>query len=250
MTQSVDLLALSTFIEGISGRVLDYALLLAAVGTITMALVELLKAVSRARLFFQRRMIAAWTGGSPAVESELLTLAAGGPDNAATLYDQPSGKMMGQIQAAANVALDFPTVYPALYGFLTEGSSTVGPVADRDRWKTFAARMARELPGPGAERTQLDVEARESTQARARLGNLVTRRLDALQTRIEYRWARLNQTVAVVGGAALLYYALSTVAQSSHVPALSRLLLAVFGGLIAPFAKDVVNRLAGLQARR
>lgn len=250
MTQSVDLLALSTFIEGVSGRILDYAMLLAAVGTITMALVELLKAVTRVRLFFQRRLITGWTGGSSAVESELLTLAAGGPDNAVTLYDQPSGKMMGQIQAAANVALDFPAVYPSLYGFLTDGSSAVGAVSDRDRWKAFAAKMAREMPGPGADRAQLDAEARESTQARARLGNLVTRRLDALQTRIEYRWARLNQTVAVVGGAALLYFALSTFSQAAQVPGFSKFLLAVFGGLIAPFAKDVVNRLAGLQARR
>ena len=249
MGQPVDLLALSTVIEGVSGRILDYALLLAAVGTITMALVELLKAVTRARLFFQRRMIAAWTGGSGAVESELLALAAGGPDSAASLYDQPSGKMMGQIQAAANVALDFPTVYPALYGFLTEGSSMVGATSDRDRWKTFAARMS-EAPPPAGERGAVDVDARASTQARARLGNLVTRRLDALQTRIDYRWARLNQTVAVIGGAALLFYALSTVSQSSQVPAFTRLLLALLGGLIAPFAKDVVNRLAGLQARR
>lgn len=250
MASAVDLLALSTFIEGISGKILDYALLLAAVGTVTMALVELLKAVCRVRLIFQRRMIAGWIGESQAVESELLALAAGGRENASTLYDQPSGKMLGQIQAAATVALDFPTVYPALYGFLTEGSAAVGAVADRDRWKAFAARMAREGPAAGADRAALDAEARESTQARARIGNLVTRRLDALQTRIEYRWARLNQTVAVVGGAALLYYGLSTFSQSAQVPGFTRLLLAIFGGLIAPFAKDVANRLSGLQARR
>jgi len=254
MKSMFDLKALTSTIEGVSGQILDYALVLAAVGTIAMALIELIKAVTRGRLFFHRLMINRWVGGSESVRNELLALAAGGRENANALYDQPSEKMLGQIQAAANVALDFPTVYPVFYAFLTAGSAAVGGIADRDKWSRFAPRMAQGIPTEAMAKIQFEADSRDSTQARARLGNLVTRRLDALQTRIGYFWARLNQTVAVVGGAALLYYALPGVAKTTPVPTpvplFTRFVLAVIGGLIAPFAKDVVSKLSGLQVRR
>lgn len=250
MDPMLDLPALTKTIEGISGRILDYALVLAAVGTITVALIELIKVVTRGRLLFHRSMIDRWIEGNDAVRLELLVLAAGGAENASALYDQPSEKMLGQIQAAANVALDFPQVYPDFYALLTRGSATVDANADHERWRRFAPRMAQGIPTEPTAKAQFEADARDSTQARARLGNLVTRKLDALQTRIDYVWARLNQTVAVVCGALLLYVALPAVVNSSPVPATTRWLMAVIGGLIAPFAKDVVNKLSGLQVRR
>src|SRR3989304_5358600 len=48
--------------------------------------------------------------------------AAGGAGGARALYDQPGEKLLGQMQAAVNVALDFPGVFPAFYGFLTPGA--------------------------------------------------------------------------------------------------------------------------------
>lgn len=237
-------------LEGFSGKVLDYALVLAAVGTVAMALVELLKALVRARLLFHRVMVERWIRRDAPVRRELLALAVCGAENAAALYDQPSQKMLGQIQAAANVALDFPTVYPALYAFLTEGSATVGTAADHDTWREFAPRLAQAAPAEGPSRLAFEAESRVCTQARARLGNLVTRRLDAFQTKVEYLWARGNQIVAVVGGALLLYYTLPVGTDARPVPAVTRLALAALGGLVAPFAKDVVNALTGLRARR
>lgn len=232
-------------IEGFAGRTLDYALVLAAVGTITMALVELLKAVTRGRLVFHRWMVEKWIRSDESVKRQLLDLAAGGRDNANALYDQPSGKMLGQIQAAANVALDFPGVYEALYDFLARGSATVGETQDHDRWKSFAPRMAQGIPTEGAQKEAFEQDSRQSTQARARLGNLVTRKLDAFQTRIEYAWARLNQALAVVAGAVFLYVVLPPAVNPA-----ARVMMAVLGGLVAPFAKDVVNALTGLRARR
>lgn len=246
----MDLVAMARAIEGISGRILDYALVLAAVGTITMAFVELIKAVTRGRLLFHWLMVGKWIGRDERVKSELLDLAVGGSENANALYDQPSEKMLGQIQAGANVALDFPTVYPAFYAFLTKGSAVVGQVADHDTWKTFAPQMAQGIPTDPAQKARFEAASRESTQARARLGNLVTRKLDAFQTRLEYWWARLNQTVAVVGGAILLYSVLKATETAQNVPVGTRITMAVVGGLIAPFAKDVVNALTGLRVRR
>ncbi len=244
------LAVLAKAIETVSTHILDYALVLAAVGTITMALIELVKAVLHARLFFHRVMITRWIGDDGAVRDELLQLAVAGAKNAAALYDQASEKMMGQIQAAANVALDFPAVYPRLYGFLTAGSAQAGMDTDQEKWRRFAARMTQGIPAEATARAQFEADSRESTQARARLGNLVTRRLDALQTRLEYRWARLNQLTGLVAGTVLLWATLPATGDGKPIGWETRLTIAVFGGLVAPFAKDVVTALTGLRTRR
>lgn len=241
---------LSTAIQGVANRILDYALLLAAIGTISMALIELIKAVTRGRLIFHRLMVTRWVGSNTQVLDELLALAIGGSENANALYDQPTGKMLGQLQAATNIALDFPTVYPALYSFLSAGSASVGQTTDEARWRSFAPKIAQGVPADPTAKAQFEADSRESTQARARLGNLVTRRLDAFQTRVEYRWARLNQTLAVIVGVLLSYYVLSTTQSVQNINSATLVAVSLLGGLVAPFAKDVVTALSGLRTRR
>ena len=249
---SVNLTHLAGVISKISDHILDYALLLAAIGTITMALIELLKGVTTARMFFHRYMVKTWiqkytsnAKTAAATLNELLNLAAGGKNNANVLYDQPTGKMLGQIQAASNVALDFPSHYPAFYRLLAMVPGDAGSKADCDTWQGFCdSQLGAQARKPS--KTD-EAEARDASQARARLGNLVARKLDALQTKIEYWWARLNQLLAVAGGAGFLAYVLY---QQSQDITINLVVLSLFGGLVAPFAKDVVTALSGLRARR
>jgi hypothetical protein len=236
-------------IEGIAGRILDYAILLAAVGTVTMALVELLKGLFFLRRLFHRYMLDRWLAAAPdpvRAGAELTILAAGGQDNSGILCDQPTARMMGQVQAAANVALDFPDRYPALFGFLASAPSAhvKAAASDAETWQAFSVRhlAARARKTAGEE-----TATRAAAQARARLGNLVTRKLDALQTAIEYWWARLNQLAAVSGGTLLLAYLLS---KQAALTGAQVFVLALIGGLMAPFAKDVVSALTGLRVRR
>ncbi len=247
MDPLIQLKAIAEMIEGVSTQILDYALVLAAVGTITMALLQLLKSIIRARMFFHRNIVSRWINRVAAqdkiikaekVLEELLRLAVGGKDYANALYDQRTAKMLGMIQAATNVAMDFPGVYPALYAFLTTGER-----ADQTAWSNFCKRMT----PPGAARKPGTAATQQATQARARLGNLVARRLDAFQTRAEYWWSRLNQLAAVTAGGGFLVYIL-TVRGVTDRPTV--IVVAVFGGLVAPFAKDVVSALSGLRARR
>jgi hypothetical protein len=240
-------------VESVAGQILDYALLLAAIGTITMALLELAKAVLFIRKFFHRWYIGRWLGAAEnpdETRDELLLLAAGGLDNAAVLYNQPTGKLMGQVQAAANVALDFPDRYKWFYEFLTAAPRTSG-TEDQNDWRQFSKK--RMNARPRRINPQNDEEARRALQARARLGNLVSRKLDALQNRIEYDWARLNQLVSVIGGGALLAALLMQIqakAESDSKQVVGIVLISVLGGMVAPFAKDVVTALSGLRARR
>jgi len=138
--------AMAQQLDVVAGQILDYALLLAAIGTVTMALLELIKALARWRKRFHRRQIANWLATATtraALHDQLLLLAAGGTENADVLYDQPTGKLMGQIQAAANVALDFPERYKSFYDFITTAPRGDDGGKDQRAWREFSvARMS------------------------------------------------------------------------------------------------------------
>ena len=239
-------------IESLSGKILDYALLLAAIGTIAMALLELIKSVTFWRRHFHRGRIERWLATAPnskAAFQQLMLLATGGIESAAVLYDQPTAKLMGQIQAAANVALDFPSKYLAFYEFIAAAPQVRELRESGDDAKLWRQFSEERMEGrPRKLSAADDVQARGAAQARARLGNLVSRKLDVLQNQIEFAWARLNQLWSVLGGGALLAWILL---KQQPAPSLQLVvLLSVLGGLVAPFAKDVVSALTGLRARK
>lgn len=235
---------LPTIVEGVAGNILAYAVLLAAIATIAMALLELLKAVTQARRHYHRAEVAKWAGDA---YEELLLLAVAGVDSAGALFDQPTDKMMGQIQSAANVALDFPELYPVFYGFLTtapQSRATAADSRDAEVWRDYS----RTLDLDRTPDDRLPEGAQAAMRARSRLDHFVTRKLDAFQTRTEYIWARVNQVVALLGCGTLIYFVL----HRSNLPNLSvpqTFFLVVFGAMLAPFAKDVVTALTGLRAR-
>jgi len=248
----VDTNAIAVTVESFSGNILNYALLLAAIGTIAMALLELVKSVTFWRRHFHRRRIERWLAGAPdvdAAQQQLMLLAAGGKENAAVLYDQPTAKLMGQVQAAANVALDFPSKYSAFYEFLAampQVRELRAGADDAGIWRRFSEERMEGRPRKTSAAD--DMQARGAAQARARLGNLVSRKLDVLQNEIEFAWARLNQLWSVIGGGALLAWIL--LHQTPRPSPELVVLLSLLGGLVAPFAKDVVSALTGLRARR
>ncbi|MHB8534117.1 MAG: hypothetical protein ACYDBW_01570 [Sulfuricaulis sp.] len=248
----VDTNTIAITVESFSGNILNYALLLAAIGTIAMALLELIKSVTFWRRHFQRRRIERWLAGASdanAAQQQLMLLAAGGAENAAVLYDQPTAKLMGQIQAAANVALDFPAKYSAFYEFIAALPQVRERRASDDDAKLWRQFSEKRMEGrPHKTSAADDLQARAATQARARLGNLVSRKLDALQNEIDFAWARLNQLSSVAGGGALLAWIL--LHQTPQLSLELVVLLSILGGLVAPFAKDMVSALTGLRARR
>lgn len=243
---------LPNLVDGVTANVLAYAVLLAAVATITMALLELVKTVTRARLFYHRAAVTAWVRHA---YGELLLLTVAEVDSSGALFDQPTDKMMGQIQAAANVAMDFPDVYPRLYDFLTRtpeslaaeraGASrqSANTPDDAHVWREYSRTLDKDRTSDA----QLPEGAQAAMRARARLDHFVTRKLDAFQTRTEYMWARSNQFVAVFGCAAFISWLIY--ASNPNLSVMSAVVLAFFGGMIAPLAKDVVTALSGLRAK-
>jgi len=211
--------------------ILKAALFLAAVATVVMAILEAVKAIARLRYVYHSVLVKRWLG--PRAYKELLSLTLGKAKNPGPLLDQPTDKLMAQLQAAANLALDFPNQFPALYEVLTT-------LADNERtdaatWKKFSAAVESGELNPSDPAKAVEVTA--ATRARTRLDHIVARKLDAFQTKTEFWWARLNQLVAIAGATVVL------------LRLNQNLLIAIVGGMVAPVAKDLATALSGLRGK-
>lgn len=191
-------------------------------------------------------------------ETELLTLTVGGHDSSGTLYSQPTAKMMAQIQLASNTAADHPHKYKNLYKFLTstelrkrEGSEMSD---DADLWMKLCEQLdavpeAEAIPttdepsiaqSPTNSPVQpSDPEVRNASRARARLDNVIARKLDALQAQIERGWENANLTVSAFFGVviAMLFY------DTAFGPWYLSMLIAV--GIVSGFVGNFLTNLAG-----
>lgn len=242
-------------IDRLVEHTLTYALLLAAIGALSMAFIELVKGVTGLRRRFHRGQFYRWMP-DPAARRETLILAAGGVQYENVLFEQPIERLLGQIQAAANLSLDFPDRYPNAYAFFASEDLEMKKAlkatrgrSDSELWADFAAHTARAGAAVKAGLRQ-EEETRAAQQARVRLGNLIARRLDAFQNRTQYRWARGNQFAAIATGALLTAYVLTrdkTVTGPEDVAAL--VVVSLLAGMVAPFAKDLVSAISGIRAK-
>jgi hypothetical protein len=252
----VDTLPLANIIDAITNKTLDYALLLAAIGTLSMAFIELIKSIAALRRRFHRRELTLWMSDEDC-RRELLVLAAGGEEYDNVLFDQPVERMIGQIQAAANLSLEYPDRYKLVYKFFTNEElerkrAPSGDMhSDHELWEKFATCLAREgITTDEEQRIKQESEGRAAQQARVRLGNLIARRLDTFQNRTQYRWSRLNQVASIVIGAVLTAYALYSVTTiTSFNESITLISLSFLAGMLAPFAKDVVSAISGIRAK-
>jgi len=262
---------------------LKYFVALAAVGAFAMALTELWKKLRDSRTRFHARAVAQWfadssdafeievgvPGTSGAAYRELIhlttglplerhservesVLSGGGDVGSRTWIDRRNrrelalfalelGQMMGHIQDAADTVLTQPEDFPSLYRFLTDGAQ-LGDVA---AWYEMAGRPP-SLHANG----QVDREAaKRRVDMHARLQQTIKRKLDAFQLFQGERWTRGNQLAANVVGAAVLFGALcwgelsSKGGSAGSAQWFSYLAISVFGGMLAPIAKDMVDLL-------
>ena len=256
-----------------SEAALSYAVLLAAIGTITMAVIELYKSVRNSRLHFHKKRTRLWLRADedPTAYSEMLSLATGHPlketftrtqtvgfaklatgevHSSDVIFDQPTDKMMGQLQAAVNIVLDFPRKYKALFAFLTGSESANMLQDDAQLWMEYCSKSSAGASTSESGKEEDKLLAREAAQARARLANLVARKLDGFQNETQYLWAEYNQRASVAIGTAFLLYVLPQVDSAKHLGWLGIVILSVCGGMVSPFAKDIVTALSGLNAKR
>ena len=164
------------------------------------------------------------------------------------LFELPIERLMGQIQDAADQALHNPLHHPDLFAFLTRSART----DDVAMWLREVDQLA--------SHSQASEQLRKDTAERyTRLKQQVRRHLDSFQIVTTLRWREWNlRAMAVVGAAWMLAVQLLALAhmpdgswtpvgdflaQLSPLTMAKLLLVAVFGGALAPVVKDLIDSL-------
>ncbi|MGH0034655.1 MAG: hypothetical protein ACQGVK_06470 [Myxococcota bacterium] len=237
---------------------------IAAVGLLSMALLELVKvlpwrrAFNRAqfRLFIASNLRRLERALFPRVESEddaaaqaaraafreihvprtqqvieeVEALAVSG--NANALYDIDTAQFTGQVGAAMKLAVAYPWLYPGVVA----GLAAAAPPVD----------LALVLSGPP------DAAGKAAfTEARTRVTAIAQRSLDAMQISLGRRWARRQHLSAclisgtIIFGGVLWSYA----GWPPGTAAVYWAAIAAFGGVTAPIANEVVKRLRAARTR-
>jgi hypothetical protein len=164
------------------------------------------------------------------------------------LFELDLARMMGQIQEAADAALNNPELYPNWFAFLTRGCSH----ADRSDWLNA---MGRRSEINSMDLTTGDTKHLADVYGRIRL--LMRRQLDSFQTVTSFRWREFNQKWAIILGAVLMFIAqVVALVNQPHDGAFSitlftfgqLVLVSVLGGVLAPVAKDLVDALAKVKS--
>lgn len=217
-----ELAELATALEALASLVLDYGLVIAAAGTVAMALVELLKALLPIRRKVHESMVKRWiaesiddAAGQEEACAELLSLTSGQESVWTVWTDQPTERMCQQLQSAARIIVDTPkTAYPMMS-------------------RVLSSRRVEEGLGE---------------DDRGVIGVLFAkRRVEMLESRIAWWWSRGNQLAAMLLSGLLLA---SATRQLDSLTRREGIAIALLGGIAAPFAKSIVDALTGLRARR
>jgi hypothetical protein len=261
--------------------ILKYAVMLAALGALTVGLLEAYKKVFATLARFHRKALCRWLANeAPAATSghqigatlaaghyglvqrqvkegydprkayaQLLHLTTGVPlqeggvelddkggpltrNVSRALFELEIARLMAQVQEAADAALNNPTRYGDWFAFVTRGCNP----ADITDWKKV-------LEG-GADPATRD----KGAAAYARIRLLMRRQLDSFQTVTAFRWREWNQWWAWIVGALLMLIAQLIQSPVALVQIdggrwLTMLVASLFGGILAPVAKDLVDAL-------
>ncbi len=292
-------------ITDISSFLLSYTATLAALGALTVALIEAWKKLRDSQAKFHRSSVLRWFQNDAASKQlhyfapvvaraphralpdfdgnlaygQLLQLTTGVGGNAEharlryesavladragafhrsieyALFELEIDRLMGQVQDAADIALNSPRLYPDLFQFLTRGAQQ----EDVDHWIQEVEQLV-------ASADTGEQQRKEIADRYTRLKQAIRRQLDSFQIVTALRWREWNQLAAMVVGGVLLL--LAQLVALAHAPdghwtswtdfggqliatpwvGIKLLLISLFGGMLAPVAKDLVDALRKVKA--
>jgi hypothetical protein len=224
------------------GTTANTVIALAAAGTIAMALLQVIKELTPLRRAFQHRWIDRWIDAQAAAaaksvppltaipsdaKNSLVELATGGQANA--FYDLPIEQLVAQVNAAAQVVLDYPKDSESLLIVLSEGA----PPDD--------VRSILEGTRPATAPSQAYLDAR------SRVGHRIQRNLDGVQIALGARWKFWMQVASITLSTAVIEAAVLSTPQTTVGAALAALPIGIVGGYLAPVTRDLVAALQNLR---
>ena len=235
----------------ISNWVRIRAIPLAAIGAVSMALLQTLKNTFHLRRRFQRRHIEKWiasrapVGGAVRACEDLVTLVDASDDTA--FFDASVEDLCGRFKGVVSVMLDYPELHQCLLRCLAKGVEPedidfilMPPAADLFlKPAHLSSSEEKEMP-------------RKYAAAKLRIGNQVGCSVDALQSSVSFRWKYWLQSASLILSGILGVIALYAGALwgppdpggSGNPPALPRfeaaLIIGLLSGFPAPVARDLV----------
>ncbi len=235
--------AIQSAVRAVYDLAFPFATALAAVGLVSMALIQTVKDMLPVRRWFQGWWIQRWLraqslrsgeGGFAsdpvAAERDLVRLATSGDRDA--LFDLPIEQVSGQMNAAAQIVLSYPREYSNLLYCLAAYAAP-----------SDVSTLLGAPPTAEPERTAF-------VDARNRVTHQVQRSLDGLQISAGYRWKLYLQIASIVSSGLLTMVGVWFFS-GQPIPAGRRFALyiaiSVLGGFLAPVARDLVAALQQLR---
>lgn len=236
---------ISDFIKSVADNAMPFATAMAAIGVLSMAIIQTLKDMLPLRNIFQRYYLVKWLeqkakdaktieGSKPEptdAESDLIRLATAGDRKA--FYDLPIEQLCGQINAALQVVFDYPHEHKDLLHCLAAHSSP-------DDISLLTTRPS-----------SAEVKSKDQNQidARTRVMHQVQRAVDGFQIAAGYQWKLYLQIAAFS-----LSYFITVIGLSLHsgIKAVPDNIMLIFvtgiiSGFLAPVARDLVASLQQLR---
>lgn len=243
--------AITEAVQTVAGGAFPFATALAAVGVLSMAFLQTVKDVFPLRRWFQAAWVSAWLrdqatragSGVEAVGAEADLIRLGTSGDRAALYDLPIEQVAGQMNAAAQLVLDFPWDHEHLFRCLAAQ-------ANPDDIRTL---LQSRPPARGPRREWSAEERSALIDARNRVTHQVQRSLDGLQISAGFRWKLYLQVASIVVSGLLVWAGLMLFVTEPidvfvrHLPLY--VATAIVGGFVAPVARDLVAALEGLRKK-
>jgi hypothetical protein len=240
---SAETQAIQALLDVVQDKTLPFFTAVAGVGVLSMAILQTVKDLTPMRSWFQAWWIRGWLAdkcaqssgpdrmqlepASPVrAERDLVLLSTDGDRDA--LYDLAIEQLCGQMNVAAQSALDHPGRYRDL---LLSLACRAEPEDVR--------RVLEPPPREGPKENVPPERLQPYVDARNRVTQQIQRAIDAVQISMGFRWKFLLQVAAFV-----LSGAITAVGVASQRPAgwnaTSIVAIAVLGGFLAPVARDLV----------
>ena len=227
-----------------------FLLSIAGLGALTMAILQALKQGLPIRRWFQQYQMVQWLKLHAAVakqnlglepcrtkaEDQILLLSTDGDCGA--FYDLEIEKLCGQWNAAVQIAIDSPTIYPDFFAC----------VAARASKSDFEKVMGRDYPDPlpPSLEARLDPEdqktrlarRQEFTEARNRVTHQLQRAVDSFQIKTSFRWRWMFQIASFFVSFSLAFSAIRI--SPKLMTTEEAVFWAAIAGFIAPVARDLL----------
>lgn len=236
------------------GPALRLAIGLAAAGTISMAIIQIIKQLTPLRRFYNRFWLKRWIRlktplvDLPTAEKALAGTVTGGDRDAC--YELEADELANQLKDSITNLINYPHRNPEMYLLLSSGADK----DDVDGIRDSAMRRAKQsIASAKVPTDQVDPEAAERpfpTDARGRVSERMRRNVDGMRYALndDWRWwmqmLALVLTVVIVEGAIVAQDLASPGTMFVGIP------LAIAGSYIAPITRDIVAALENLRGPR